>query len=59
MDVRITSHLALWLTYSIHEAQGSDIICQHALKGGFPANKITEITAIIGPATAKDATARN
>ncbi len=31
-----------------------DLIREHAKKGGFPANVITEISTVISPATAKD-----
>lgn len=40
--------------YCVYKAESEDVIREHAKKGGFPANVITEISSIIGPATAKD-----
>jgi hypothetical protein len=48
----ITSYVAGDKIYCVHEAPSADIIREHAERGGFPANKITEVSAIIGPATA-------
>ena len=39
--------------YCIYHARDVDIIKRHAECGGFPANKISEIRAIIDPATAE------
>jgi hypothetical protein len=41
--------------YCIHEAESADAIYRHAREGGFPADKVTEIAAIIGPQTADGA----
>ena len=38
--------------YCIHEAESAESIYRHAREGGFPADKVTEIVAIIGPQTA-------
>lgn len=38
--------------YCIYKAENVEIIKEHAKKGGFPANSISEVTEIIGPATA-------
>ncbi len=38
--------------YCIHEAESAEAIYRHAREGGFPADKVTEIAAIIGPSTA-------
>lgn len=48
----ITSYVAGDKFYCVHEAESADVIREHAKLGGFPANKVTEITAIIGPTTA-------
>ncbi|MCJ9672819.1 MULTISPECIES: DUF4242 domain-containing protein [unclassified Neorhizobium] len=48
----ITSYVAGDKIYCIHEAPSADAIREHADKGGFPANKITEVTSVIGPETA-------
>ena len=39
--------------YCIYKAKNEELIREHAKKGGFPANKITEIFTGISPATAK------
>jgi hypothetical protein len=38
--------------YCIYKAENEELIKEHAKKGGFPANKITEVATIISPATA-------
>jgi len=49
----IHSYVAGDKIYCIYKAENEDLIRQHALKGGFPANKITEVATVISPATAK------
>jgi len=39
--------------YCIYQAPNKDIIMQHANMGGFPANKIEQISTVINPATAE------
>lgn len=39
--------------YCIYKAENVDLIREHAKKGGFPANSITEVSTIISPATAE------
>ena len=39
--------------FCVYKAENEDLIREHAQKGGFPANVITEITGNISPATAK------
>lgn len=39
--------------FCIYKAANEELIKEHAKKGGFPANKITEISTGISPATAK------
>jgi hypothetical protein len=38
--------------YCAYEADGEQAIREHAQKSGFPANRITPISAVIAPATA-------
>ena len=38
--------------YCVYKAESEDLIREHARKGGFPANSITEVSSIISPATA-------
>ena len=49
----ITSYVAGDKIYCVHEAQSADIVRRHASEGGFPANRVTEVAAVIGPATAR------
>ena len=46
-----TSYVAGDKIYCVHEAADAETIYRHAREGGFPADKVTEITAIIGPQT--------
>lgn len=39
--------------YCIYQAPNKEIIQQHALMGGFPANRIEEIKGVISPVTAE------
>ena len=48
----VTSYVAGDKIYCIHEAESADVIRRHAREGGFPADLVTEVSAIIGPATA-------
>jgi Protein of unknown function (DUF4242) len=48
----LTSYVAGDKLYCIHQAENVEDIYRHARKGGFPANAVTEIAAVIGPETA-------
>jgi hypothetical protein len=39
--------------YCVYIAPNVEMVRQHAEQGGFPANKISEVRAIIGPTTAE------
>jgi len=39
--------------YSVFIAKNKDLVCQHALQSGFPANNISAVAAIIDPTTAE------
>ena len=39
--------------YCVYVAPNEDLVREHANKGGFPANRISEVTAIIDPVTAE------
>lgn len=39
--------------YCIYTAPNEQMVMEHANQGGFPANKISEVTGIINPATAQ------
>lgn len=51
----ITSYVAGDKLYCVHEADSADVVKQHAREGGFPVNKVTEISAEIGPQTGQPA----
>ena len=38
--------------YCIYKAENADLVREHAKKGGFPANSISEVANIISPASA-------
>jgi hypothetical protein len=40
--------------YCIYIASNEEMVREHAEKGGFPANRISEITSMIDPTTADD-----
>ena len=40
--------------YSVFIAQNEDLVRQHARQAGFPADRVSVITAIIDPTTAED-----
>jgi hypothetical protein len=48
----VTSYVAGDKIYCVHEAPSADVIREHAKRGGFPANRITEVSSVIGPQTA-------
>jgi hypothetical protein len=39
-------------TFCVYLAENEEVILRHAEKSGFPATRITEITALIDPSTA-------
>jgi len=49
----VTSFVAGDKVYCVHEAASADVIKRHSAIAGFPANKVTEVAAIIGPGTAR------
>ncbi len=53
----ITSYVAGDKIYCVHEAKSAETIFKHAREGGFPADNVTEIAAIIDPSTANNAEA--
>jgi hypothetical protein len=48
----ITSYVAGDKIYCVHEAPNAETVLRHAREGGFPANKVSEVAAFIGPYTA-------
>jgi hypothetical protein len=49
----ITSYVAGDKIYCLHEAEDADSIVEHARRGGFPANLVTEVATEFGPHTAE------
>jgi hypothetical protein len=47
-----TSYVAGDKIYCVHEAESAAVIYRHAKAGGFPADLVTEVSAVIGPQTA-------
>lgn len=39
--------------YCVYIAPNEDMVREHAMQGGFPANSVSEISAIIDPTTAE------
>jgi len=39
--------------YCVYKAQNKELLKEHASKGGFPANSISEVSTVISPETAK------
>ena len=48
----ITSYVAGDKIYCIHETDDVETVLEHARRGGFPADVVVEVAAIISPATA-------
>lgn len=46
------SYVAADKTFYVYLAEDEDAIREHAKRSGFPANRITEISAVIDPTTA-------
>lgn len=40
--------------YCVYKAESKELVEEHAKKGGFPANSISEVATVISPATAKN-----
>jgi len=48
----ITSYVAGDKIYCVHEAQSAEAIYKHSREGGFPADSVVEVAAVIDPTTA-------
>ncbi len=49
----VQSYVAGDKIYCVYDASSEQLIREHADKAGFPADRITPITAVIGPGTAE------
>lgn len=48
----VKSYVAGDKIYCVHETDSADTVREHARVGGFPADLVTPVTAVIGPETA-------
>jgi hypothetical protein len=48
----VTSYVAGDKIYCIHETDDAETIREHARRGGFPADMVVPVAAVIGPDTA-------
>jgi hypothetical protein len=49
----VDSYVTADKVYCIYRAENEDLIREHAKRGGFPADKISEVDTMISPATGK------
>jgi hypothetical protein len=54
----VNSYVAGDKIYCVHEADDAETILEHARRGGFPANRVTEVAAEFGPQTAEQTAER-
>jgi hypothetical protein len=51
----VHSYVAGDKIYCVHQADDAEVIREHARAGGFPANAVTEVVAVIDSAGPRDA----
>lgn len=39
--------------YCVYHAENADLVREHARRGGFPANRVEQVSAVIDPVTAE------
>ncbi len=49
----VQSYVAGDKIYCVYNAPSEELIRKHAEQSGFPANKVTQVSAVISPATAQ------
>ena len=49
----VNSYVAGDKIYCVHETDDVETVLEHARRGGFPANKVTEVANEFGPQSAK------
>lgn len=47
------SYVTVDKVYCVYKAENKELIEEHAKKGGFPANSVSEVKTVISPATAE------
>jgi hypothetical protein len=50
----VQSHVTDDKIYCVYIAPNEEMVREHAKKGGFPANRISEVRSVIDPTTAED-----
>lgn len=51
----VQSYVTADKVYCVYIAPNEALVREHARQGGFPANRVSEVTAIIDPTTAEEA----
>lgn len=54
----VNSYVAGDKIYCVHEADDAETVLEHARRGGFPANRVTEVAGEFGAHTAESAATR-
>jgi hypothetical protein len=49
----VTSYVTDDKIYCVYIAPNVEVVREHALQGGFPANKVSQVRAVIDPTTAE------
>lgn len=49
----VHSYVAADKIYCIYNAESEELVREHARRGGFPANSVARVTAVIDPITAE------
>jgi hypothetical protein len=49
----VNSYVAGDKIYCVHDTEDAETVLEHARRGGFPANKVTEVASEFGPHSAK------
>ena len=49
----VNSYVAGDKIYCVHDAEDAETVLEHARRGGFPANKVTEVANEFGPQSAQ------
>lgn len=51
----VTTYVAGDKLYCLHQTESPEMVREHARRGGFPANLVSEVVAEFGPQTAAEA----
>jgi len=53
LEASLTLNVSIERDYSVYIAHDQEMIHEHAQKGGFPANRASQIRSVIDPTTAE------